>query len=378
MAIPQRKLETRGFSINTFAIGLICLAGLVAVLQQTALIQQQNEFVRLQEAVSRSGHREEMERKIQIMETQLLLQEKVLSSSQREAMERRIQMLETKLNSYLSFGEDPFADVRTPGHCKNATDLSEYCPPYKKSDKGCHLGMSVCLDNFKPGRKCVVYDFGIREQPDFGEIMSLPPFNCQVYAFDPSPTTRKWYEGNTRLKDNPNYRLFLYGAGASDETIELKEYNWGQVSIYNYPTRVVDPTRCTKGQCKYNMFPVQKTHQLPVRGLDSIMKEFGHEAIDVLKVDIEGSEYRFLEPAIETGLCQHIGQLAIEWHHYNEDSRYGHSSSPQLNMFVALLQHNCGLRQFWTHQSGGWPSNEEIYTEMGVTLMYTLSSFVRQ
>lgn len=313
-----------------------------------------------------------------MLESKLRLQQEVSSSNQQEVLERRIQLLETKLNSYLSFGVDPFMAVRTPGKCNNATDLSEYCPAYEKSDKGCHLGMSVCLDTLKVGSKCIVYDFGIREQPDFGEILSLPPFNCQVYAFDPSPTTRKWYERNTRLKDNPNYRLFLYGAGASDETIELKEYNWGQVSIYNYPTRVVDPTQCTKGQCKYKMFPVQKTHQLPVRGLDSIMKEFGHEHIDVLKVDIEGSEYRFLEPAIETGLCRQIGQLAIEWHHYNEDSRYGHSSSPQLNMFVALLQRNCGLQQFWTHQSRGWPSNEEIYTKMGVTLMYTLSSFVRQ
>jgi FkbM family methyltransferase len=294
-------------------------------------------------------------------------------ASSPQMLERRIEILETKLNSYLSFGQDPFLDVKTPAVCHNSTELNEYCPTYKK-DKGCHLGMKVCLDKITPN-DCIVYDFGIR--PDFGEILSQPPFNCKVFALDPSPITQKWYERNPVLKDNPNYNLLFFGAGAKDETIQLKEYNWDQVSIYNYPTRVVDPSRCDKDHCKYKLFEVQKIHNLPVRGLASIMHELGHDHIDILKLDIEGSEYRFLEPAIESGVCQRIGQLAIKWHHFDEDSRYGHTSSPQLNMFVALLKKYCGLQQFWVYSSGSWPSNEKIYADMGVTLRYAMSSFMK-
>ena len=296
------------------------------------------------------------------------------SSSTIQSLKDRVHMLETKLNAYLAYDSDPFYATKVPAKCKNMTMLQEYCHKETK----CSLGtMNVCLDDF-PYNNCIVYDFGIREEPDFGVILSKPPFSCQVYAFDPSPITQKWFANNQELKDNNNYHLFHYGGGGADETITLREYDWDQVSIYQYPIWVVaNPRNCTSGKCRFKKFKPQKTHPLPVRSVDSIMTEFGHDRIDVLKIDVEGSEYRMLEGMIESGACRKVNQMTLEWHHYDFDLRYGLSSIPHLNVFVKLLNEKCGLPQFWLHDPTGWPSNEEMFIDMKLTLRYNLASFMR-
>ena len=217
-----------------------------------------------------------------------------------------------------------------------------------------------------------------RTEPDFGVILSRPPFNCKVFAFDPSPTTQKWYASDDakELREQKNYYLFLFGGGYEDGSIELKEYNWDQVSIYQYPNRVVDNTNCTsQGKCRYHKYPMQKVHHLPVRSVQSVMKEFGHTKLDVLKLDVEGSEYRMLEALIQSGACRVVDQISLEWHHYDFDLRYGASSNPQLNVLHTLLKEECGIQQFWLHDAIGWPSNEKIYADMKLILRYNLAAF---
>jgi FkbM family methyltransferase len=304
-----------------------------------------------------------------------------------DALQRRVHQLETKLNTYLSFGSDPFLAGKTPAKCRNTTQLSEYCP----KASSCHLGMPVCLDDFpkapalkkKSGSKapCLVYDFGIRKEPDFGVILASAPFGCEVHAFDPSPITKAWYKSDAAKdlrENNKNYQLHDYGGGGADENLVLREYNWDQISIYSYPSMVLNPNNCTsQGRCRYHKFPIQKKHILPVRSVESVMKELGHTHIDVLKLDVEGSEYRMLEAIIESGVCKEIDQLTLEWHHYDFDLRYGAASIPMLNVIVKLLQEECGLHQHWIHDATGWPSNEKIYSDMGVILRYNLAAFMR-
>jgi FkbM family methyltransferase len=297
---------------------------------------------------------------------------------------QRIDLLEKKLHSYLAWGSDPFFSSKTPSSCKKISQLVEYCTniPGKTKPEDCHTDMKICLDDF-PYKNCTIYDFGIRKEPDFGVILSLPPFDCQVYAFDPSPITQKWFAGPDAkfLKQHGNYHLYLYGGGFDDETISLNEYNWDQVSIYVYPDMVVNPEECNKsGHCRYHKYPAQKVHKLPVRSVQSIMKELGHTHLDILKLDVEGSEYRMLESLIEEGgsVCQNIDQVALEWHHYDFDLRYGASSLPHLNVLYTMLQEVCGLSQFWIHSGNGWPSNEKIYADMQIILRYNVASFKRQ
>ena len=80
------------------------------------------------------------------------------------------------------------------------------------------------------------------------------------------------------------------------------------------------------------------------------MKELGHEGrtIDVLKVDVEGSEYAFLENLLDSsnGCPAFISQITLEWHHFSWDMRYGEGSNPSMNAISTLL-HTCGLKLIW-------------------------------
>jgi FkbM family methyltransferase len=302
-----------------------------------------------------------------------------LLRAKNQELQSRLDRLERKLNTFLAFDSDPFLNNKITSTCPHKSTLTEYC---KKPDGKCDMGdMPICLDDI-PKTNCIVYDFGIRNEPDFGVILAQEPFNCQVYAFDPSPITRTWFEENQELKSLPNYHLYYYGGGAHDEELTLRAYDWGQVSIYQYPTLVVNPTDCYDSgpyidKCKFHKFGDQEQHKLPVRSVASIMKELGHTEISILKLDVEGSEYRILETLIDSGTCQNITQLTLEWHHFGYDLRYGHGSDPHLNLLHRLLDEECGLHQFALHSPTGWPSNEKIFASMNLPLYYNLASFRR-
>eukprot|EP00959_Pyramimonas_sp_CCMP1952_P266994 5582576-Pyramimonas_sp.AAC.1 len=124
--------------------------------------------------------------------------------------------LQTKVNSFLSWGQDPYLSVRSDLPCANHTNLRDYGCKTGKTDRDCPglYDNHVCLDNF-PFNNCVVYDFGVRAQPEFGQTLLNPPFNCEVFAFDPSPVSINWYQ-TSALKDHPRYHFFPYGAGGVD------------------------------------------------------------------------------------------------------------------------------------------------------------------
>merc|ERR1712194_683523 len=98
-------------------------------------------------------------------------------------------MGESKVAGSTNWLPDPQLWRRTQYECKNYTDW--------KTD----FDMRVCLDGWdrrvtaREDKPCVVYDLGIREQPEFGAVAATK-FDCLVRAYDPSPTTQKWWDSN--------------------------------------------------------------------------------------------------------------------------------------------------------------------------------------
>ena len=63
------------------------------------------------------------------------------------------------------------------------------------------------------------------------------------------------------------------------------------------------------------------------------MEDLGHSEIDVLKVDVEGSEFLFLEDALDSSAMGGVKQLTLEWHHYGKDKRYGGRGVSTVDVF---------------------------------------------
>ena len=56
-----------------------------------------------------------------------------------------------------------------------------------------------------------------------------------------------------------------------------------------------------------------QTVTVPVTTLSALMQERGHSYLDILKIDIEGSEYGVLEQMIEQNIIP-FTQLLVEYH----------------------------------------------------------------
>jgi FkbM family methyltransferase len=142
------------------------------------------------------------------------------------------------------------------------------------------------------GPNSVVYSFGIGRDISFDRAI-IDKYQLTVHAFDPTPQSIEWV---CTQKLPSNFVLHTYG---------LADYN-GMATFYAPPNPdyVSHSTVANK---------TSRAIKLPVRRLGSIIRELGHKKIDLLKMDIEGTEYAVIEDIVKQSLD--ISQILVEFHH---------------------------------------------------------------
>ncbi|HKU37017.1 MAG TPA: FkbM family methyltransferase [Polyangiales bacterium] len=152
-------------------------------------------------------------------------------------------------------------------------------------------GYAVAVELLRP--ESVVYSVGIGEDASF-DLALIARFGCSVHAFDPTPRSLSWVRAQPDLP--PQFHVHAYG---------LADYDG--IASFAPPKN--------PAHVSFNQLPGKQDArvELPVRQLSTLMRELGHERLDVLKLDIEGGEYAVLDalaagPALPT-------QLLVEFHH---------------------------------------------------------------
>lgn len=148
----------------------------------------------------------------------------------------------------------------------------------------------------------IVYSFGVGEDISF-DLDIIREFGCSVWGFDPTPKCVDWI-GHQSL---PGQFHFEQTGLASKE---------GMVEFFP-PANVTHVSYSAAPGVRQNKASILA----PVKPLASIMRYLGHDAIDVLKMDIEGFEYGAIENILQTTIRPK--QLLVEFHHgmYNNDNR---------------------------------------------------------
>jgi FkbM family methyltransferase len=144
-------------------------------------------------------------------------------------------------------------------------------------------------------RDSVVYSFGVGDNLAW-DLALVERFGLTVHAFDPTPASVAWV---ARQALPPGLVFHPIGLAAHDGMLPFSLPSRG--SRFNF--RPLADARSASNQV-----------EAPVRRLRTLMRELGHERLDVLKMDIEGGEYAAIEDLLANPV--NIGQLLIEFHHH--------------------------------------------------------------
>jgi FkbM family methyltransferase len=153
-------------------------------------------------------------------------------------------------------------------------------------------GFYVCPDLLN--KNSIVYSFGIGENISFDKSI-IEKYQCKVFGFDPTPKSIDWIH-NQDLPDG--FSFYEYGISEKTEVVNFYlpknlDHVSGSVVKWSY----LSPERCV---------------QVQMKSLKDIVKELGHKNLDILKMDIEGSEYDVLNSIFDTDIC--INQILVEFH----------------------------------------------------------------
>lgn len=141
----------------------------------------------------------------------------------------------------------------------------------------------------------IIYSFGIGKDITF-DIACVRHHGCQVYGFDPTPKSIAYIRS---LPPNDKFHFHEY-AVSPDVTKHIEFF------LPAHPKGV-------SGSLEHNS-AVDESNSIKVlaKSFADITYELGHQHIDVVKIDIEGSEYELLDTILQ--LPVRIDQLLIEFH----------------------------------------------------------------
>lgn len=151
------------------------------------------------------------------------------------------------------------------------------------------------VDYSKLNSNSVVYSVGVGSNIDF-DLALIQELKLAVYAFDPTPRSIEWIGKQSLSK---SFKFIPMGLGSNDGEMEF------------FPPRKESSTHFSPID-RYDNLQVE-TIKAPVKTLKSIAQEFGHQTIDLLKMDIEGAEYDVIDNLEEQEV--EINQILIEFHH---------------------------------------------------------------
>lgn len=141
----------------------------------------------------------------------------------------------------------------------------------------------------------VVVDVGIGEDASFS-VSIVEKYGCVVHAFDPTPRAIAYVRG---LNDD-RLRLFELGLGPTA----------GRAAFF-----LPNDEACVSGSLSKEAHLGRARIDVEMVALAQVFERLRCDRIDLLKLDIEGTEYEVIESADFRRCAPAIGQLCVEFHH---------------------------------------------------------------
>tara|TARA_B100000902_G_scaffold186932_1_gene179096 strand:+ start:257 stop:985 length:729 start_codon:yes stop_codon:yes gene_type:complete len=150
--------------------------------------------------------------------------------------------------------------------------------------------------NYPIKQNSIVFDIGAYRGSLSKKVFKK--FQCQLYLFE--PLTEEYEYLKKHFKDNREVKVFNFGLLDKDEELYFSNI-FGASSIFERP----------KGNLSI---------KVKMKSFKSFVKENSIESIDLMYMNIEGSEYKLLNEIIDTGYIENINYLQIQFHSFVNDS----------------------------------------------------------
>ena len=143
------------------------------------------------------------------------------------------------------------------------------------------------------GVDSIVYSAGIGQDISFDKAL-IAGCGCAIYGFDPTPAAVDFVAAQFEEKSlSPQFHFEPVGLWDSETELQFfapKTRGW----VGSYSALNLQGTE------------EQESISVPVKRLSTLMRENGHTWIDLLKMDIEGAEYRVINEII-------VNKIPIRW-----------------------------------------------------------------
>lgn len=139
----------------------------------------------------------------------------------------------------------------------------------------------------------IVYSGGVGEDISF-DLELIERFGCPVYAFDPTPRAVEYV--NRAAGQEPR---FHFTPVAMWKTAAVLKFYAPQ-----NPDHV--------SHSVVNLQATDEYFEAECDGLPGLMKRFGHDRVDLLKLNIEGAEYEVLESVLAEGFGVRVLCVAFD------------------------------------------------------------------
>lgn len=152
-----------------------------------------------------------------------------------------------------------------------------------------------CVASGILSQNSIVYSIGVGQDVLF-DLSLIDHYGLTIYAYDPTPESIEWI----KKQDLPGRFLFFEKG--------LAHYD-GSAHFF-----------LSKKKCYTMKKKAEKsdtTFEVPVNRLETLCKENNHSHIDLLKIDIEGTEYEVIEDIMASSIT--IDQILVEFHHRFKD-----------------------------------------------------------
>lgn len=153
--------------------------------------------------------------------------------------------------------------------------------------------------------KSIIFSFGIGKDISF-DLELIKIYNCTVYAFDPTPDSSSWI--NSQILP-VNFKFHSFGIGVDDS-----------YSNFYLPIN----KNFISGSVLKSKHLLNEPIIVELKSLESISNMINIFEIDILKIDIEGLEFKILQNLPKDIL---IKQIIVEFH--NRNSFFGNLKARQ-------------------------------------------------